>query len=81
MIHGPQLPAATIAGFRRILEEDAGTTGMIQDQVRAFARAEVRRRGLDRHDAAEAFFMLTLECGEDVGLAASVRAAALSVRR
>jgi hypothetical protein len=81
MIYGALLPAGTIRAFRRIVEEDAGTTGMIRDQLRAFVRAESRRLRLDRLQAADAFFMLTLECGEDLGLAASVRAAALSIRR
>jgi hypothetical protein len=81
MIFGPRLPAATIVGFRRILEEDAGSTGMVQDQLRAFVRDQVRTRDLERLGAAEAFFMLALECGESLGLAASVREAAISVRR
>jgi hypothetical protein len=81
MIFGPDLPAAVIDGFRRVLEEDAGSTGMVQDQLRAFVRDQVRTRALERLDAAEAFFMLTLECGESLSLVASVREAAMSVRR
>jgi hypothetical protein len=62
-IHGPALPPATIEGFRKILIEDLGTSGMIMDQLCAFARAEVRRLKLDRTTAKDEFWKLAQEVG------------------
>jgi hypothetical protein len=60
-IHGPALPAATIEGFRRILIEDLGTSGMIMDQLCTFVRAEVRKLKLDRTTAKDEFWKLAQE--------------------
>ena len=79
-IYGPDLPAATIAGFCAIANDGLLTTGMQLDRLRAFVRAEVRKRGLDPHDAAEEFYKLAFECEMD-RVARSVRDAALSARR
>src|SRR5208337_1179070 len=62
-IDGPALPTATIEGFRKILIEDAGTSGMIMDQLCKFARAETRRLGLKRSVAREEFWRLAQEVG------------------
>lgn len=60
---GPALPASTIEGFRDILIEDAGTNGMVMDQLCRFVRAETRRLGLGRSVAREEFWRLAQEIG------------------
>lgn len=78
LIFGPDLPEASIERFRKILIDDAGTGGMILDQLCRCARAEARQLG--RYDAGEEFFKLALECGVDEGVARSVRDAAMRAR-
>jgi hypothetical protein len=58
---GPALPAKTIAGFRKILIEDSGTSGMVMDQLCKFVRSETRRLGLERDVAREEFWRLAQE--------------------
>jgi len=60
-IDGPALPVNTIEGFRQILIEDVGTSGMVMNQLRKFVRAEVRKLGLDRTTAREEFLRLAKE--------------------
>jgi hypothetical protein len=62
-IHGPDLPSATIEGFRNILIEDLGTTGGIMDQLCTFVRAEVRKLRLDSTTARDEFWKLAKEVG------------------
>lgn len=62
-IHGPALPLATIEGFRNILSQDLGTSGMIMDQLCTFVRAEVRKLRLDRNTARDEFWKLSQESG------------------
>lgn len=78
-IFGPDLPEATISGFCTIANDGLLTTSMQLDQLRAYARREVRQRGLDRRHAAEEFYKLAYECDLD-HLARSVRDAALQAR-
>lgn len=59
-IDGPDLPRITIDGFRKILMDDLGTSGMM-DQLCTFVRAEVRRLKLDRTTAKEEFWRLAQE--------------------
>jgi len=73
-IDGPALPAKTIEGFRKILIEDAGTTGMVMDQLCKFVRTETRRLQLQRDVAREEFWRLAQEVGYEH--AATVRDAA-----
>ncbi len=74
-IEGPDLPKPTIDGFC-----DLVTPFDDREQLRAFARAQIRARRLDRHEASEEFYKLALECLLDESTARSVRAAALSTR-
>jgi len=76
-IYGPDLPAATIEGFTKIVEDDAGTSGEVLDQLCRFTRAEVRR-GLpvERHKLPEEFFKVALECELDLHIAKCVRESA-----
>jgi hypothetical protein len=60
---GPALPPSTIEGFRKILIEDSGTSGMVMDQLCKFVRAETRRLGLKRGIAREEFWRLAQEVG------------------
>jgi hypothetical protein len=60
---GPALPAGTIDGFRKILTEDAGTSGMVMDQLCKFVRAETRKLKLQRDLAKEEFWRLAQEVG------------------
>jgi hypothetical protein len=62
-IKGPDLPTATIEGFRKILSEDLGTSGMIMDQLCTFVRAEVRKLRLDSTTARDEFWKLAKEVG------------------
>lgn len=73
-IYGPDLPAATIEGFKKIVDDDAGTSGEVLDQLCRFTRAEVRR-GLpvERHKLPEEFFKLALEKNVDLHVARCVR--------
>ena len=78
-IKGPDLPVTPINGFCKILNDDAGTSGEILDQLRRFVRSCVREYGLDRHSAASNFYKLAveLEIGYDPY---SIRTAAMSTR-
>ena len=78
-IDGPLLPAGATSGFCEIVEADRGTSGMLLDEVCSFVRSQVRRRGLDRTEAAEQFFRLAHEIKRP-DLAEPSRKAALSVR-
>lgn len=76
-INGPDLPEATVAGFRKIVEDDAGTSGEVLDQLCRFTRAEVRR-GLpvERSKVPAEFFKLALECELDLHIGKCVRESA-----
>ncbi len=78
-IYGPDLPEPTVRGFCKIVEDDAGTSGMLLSQITAFVRKEVRERRLDRRHAAAEFFKLANEVGKPE-MAETVRHAAMSVR-
>jgi hypothetical protein len=78
-INGPDLPRPTIDGFCKIIEDDAGTSGMVLDQICKFVRKEVRDRRLP-HEAAWEFFKLAHEIGKPT-VAESVRKAAMSAKR
>lgn len=80
LLSGPQLPAETIAGFCRIVNESLGTSGMVISALRQFARAEIRKRSLNKDEACEQFYLLALEAGPRFS-ARSIRDAAKSVRR
>ncbi len=81
-IFGPDLPAIVITQFRQVVSDDMGTSGMILNQLRQFARAETRRLLLEkRREAVEEFFKLALECGLDVSTARSIRDAVRSAAR
>ena len=75
-IDGPALPSVTIEGFRKILIEDSGTSGMVMDQLCRFVRAETRRLKLERHLARDEFWRLAQEVG--YAHAATIREAAAS---
>ena len=64
LLYGPQLPGDVIAGFCELADADAGTPGMLLNDLTKFTRAQVRKHGLGRHVAADAFYLLALECGE-----------------
>ncbi len=74
-IHGPDLPRPTIEGFCELLDCDRD-----RHEVRAYARAQVRARGLDPREASEEFYKLALECDCDEGYARSIRDAARATR-
>lgn len=78
-VEGPDLPAPVIQGFCKVLSEDRGTSGMVMDQLRAFARKTVREHQLSHHAAATAFYRLSLEVGAEQW-ARTVRDAAMSAR-
>lgn len=78
-ISGPDLPKSVVEGFCKVIEDDAGTSGMVLDQIKAFVRKAVRDRGLDPGHAADEFYKLAHEIDRG-DLAESVRSAAKSVR-
>jgi len=78
-INGPDLPKPTILGFCQIIEEDAGTSGMVLDQLKSYVKKEVRNRGMEPSYAAEEFFKLAHEIGSPE-LAENGRSAARCVR-
>ncbi|MHC5057053.1 MAG: hypothetical protein ACYTKD_20440 [Planctomycetota bacterium] len=80
IIYGPDLPKEAISGFRRIVSEDAGTSGMVLDSLCKYVRSETRKRDLGRRRAADEFHKLALECGVDDHTARCVRDAARQVR-
>ncbi len=78
-INGPDLPKPTILGFCQVIEEDAGTSGMVLDQLKSYVKKEVRNRGMEPSRAAEEFFKLAHEVGRPE-LAENVRSAARGAR-
>ena len=80
-ILGPNLPHDVIAGFRQILIDDMGTSGMLLDQLCSYARAQARRlRTHRRYRLHEEFFKLAVECDLSMHVAVLVRGAVQSVR-
>jgi hypothetical protein len=77
-IHGPSLPRPVIEGLCRILNEDAGTSGEVLGQWRAFARKCVRDYGLERTKAATEFFRLGIEIGMPPSSARALRDAVMT---
>ena len=78
-INGPDLPVSAINDFCKILNDDAGTSGEILDQLCSFVRSCVRKYGLDRHSAASNFYKLAVELEIDYD-SFSIRTAAMSAR-
>lgn len=78
-ISGPDLPKPVVEGFCKVIDDDAGTSGMVLDQIKAFVRKAVRDRGLDPGHAADEFYKLAHEIDRG-DLAENVRSAAKSVR-
>jgi len=72
-IYGPDLPSATVEGFTKIIDDDAGTSGEMLDQRCRFTRAEVRRLPTERYKLPEEFFKLALEKDVDLHVARCVR--------
>lgn len=62
-IDGPALPLETIEEFRNILIKDAGTSGMVMDQLCMFARKETRKLRLTKSTARREFWRLAHEVG------------------
>lgn len=79
-ILGPHLPADAISGLCQILNEDRGTSGMVMDQYRAFARASIRRHRLEPRRAAAEFYKLGIEIGMEENAAQALREAAIRTR-
>lgn len=71
-IYGPDLTQDTINGFRSILIEDMGTSGMVQSQLCSFARSETKRHNIERKKAKDEFYKLALECDCGDSLARNV---------
>jgi hypothetical protein len=73
-IGGPSVPSSTIEGFRKIMIDDAGTSGEVMDQLCKFVRAETRKLRLNRSTAKDEFWKLAKEAG--YGQAETIREAA-----
>lgn len=79
-VRGPDLPRPAIDGLCKILNDDRGTSGMIMDQHRAYARSCVRTYGLDPSKAATEFFRLGVEIGMKIDDAQTLRRVVRSTR-
>jgi hypothetical protein len=79
-VYGPDLPKPAIDGLCQILKDDRGTSGMVMDQYRKFARDSIRKYGLNPSDAATEFFRLGVEIGMEIQAARTLRDAAKSTR-
>lgn len=79
-IHGPNLPNPVMQGLCKILNEDRGTSGMLMDQYRKYARSSVRQHNLNASYAATEFFRLGVEIGMEIWDARTLRDAARSTR-
>jgi hypothetical protein len=62
-ISGPALPFSTIEGFRKLMIDDAGTSGEVMSQLKKFVREETRNQRLIRDTAREEFWRLAKEVG------------------
>lgn len=62
-IDGPALSPSTVEGFRNILIEDSGTSGMVMERLCRFVWAESRNLRLERRAAREEFWRLAHELG------------------
>jgi hypothetical protein len=78
-INGPDLPPSVIQGFCKIIEDDLGTSAMVQDNICKFVRKSIREAGLD-HNAPDEFFKLAHEIGKGL-IAEDLRKAAMSVKK
>jgi len=63
LIDGPALPVSTIEGFRKIMINDAGTSGEVMERLKTFVRSETRKLRLSRDSAKEEFWKLAKEAG------------------
>ncbi len=79
-IQGPDLPTPVIDGLCGILNDDAGTSGMVMDKYCKYARQCIRQYGIDRRKAASEFFRLGVEIGMELHAARTLREAAQSAR-
>ena len=77
---GPDLPASTMASFEACIRGCHPVTSGDQEAFCQLARREVRTHSLDRKQAAEEFFKLSLELGLDVDMARAVRDAVMKMR-
>ncbi len=80
LIDGPDLPLSVISQFQKIINDDKGTSGELQDEVRKFTRSTCRKLNMTPKQAAEEFYKLALECELDESFSLSIRKAAMSVR-
>ena len=78
-ICGPDLPVRTMQRFCQIVNDESLD---LREALRAFVRQEIRKVSPShRKDTAEEFYKLALECiPDDMGLARSIRDAAMRVR-
>ena len=73
LLNGPDLPQSSIDGFCRLVGDcEPYTSGDIEDFCN-YAKAEKRRKKLDRKKAAAEFYKLALECDLDEDTARAIR--------
>lgn len=79
-IFGPDLPLSTIDAFKKAASYNGYLDGEDISDLIPDAKALVRQRRLDPHDAAEEFFKLALECGTSPSSAATLHQSIRAVR-
>lgn len=75
---GPDLPIPVMQGLCNILNQDRGTSGMLMDQYRKYARSFVCQHKLNASSVAIEFFRLGVEIGMEIHEARTLRDAARS---
>lgn len=75
-VHGADLPAAAAAEFCSAVDDCGMVTSSDVVPLGLLARRLARKHGLTRDEARDEFFKLALDCGLDVGTAASIRESA-----
>ena len=79
-IHGPNLPMSVIEKFCAAVKSDPFEGTELLENLRRLARQAVRKHGLERRDAAEEFYKLSLELGLPDWEARNVRDAVMKIR-
>lgn len=80
-VEGPLLPASVIDGLFQILDDDVGTSTVVQENCCRFIRDSIRIHDLDPSVAATEFYRLALEIGLHRQDAKDFRQEALSFRK
>ncbi len=79
LIFGPDLPKEVIEGFCELIDSCWGVTSGDVDKLWQYAKKATREFGLEKRRAAEEFYKLAIECGQE-GWARSIRDSVMRTR-